>query len=70
MITHTPSSLRWESVYEVPPLSQAQIDDFINSPGEHKSDSFYFVDGQLIMHNKAAYAYKRDPVPATPTTSH
>jgi len=29
----------------------------INSPFETKSDSFYFVDNKLIMHNKAEYAY-------------
>jgi hypothetical protein len=30
----------------------------IDHPFETKSDSFYFVDGQLVMHNKAEYAYK------------
>ena len=29
----------------------------INSPFAHKSDSFYFVDDELIMHNKAEYQY-------------
>jgi mannose-6-phosphate isomerase-like protein (cupin superfamily) len=27
------------------------------SPHYRRSDSFYFVDGKLIMHNKAEYAY-------------
>jgi protein unc-119 len=27
----------------------------IESPFETKSDSFYFVNGNLIMHNKASY---------------
>jgi GMP-PDE, delta subunit len=27
----------------------------IDNPYETKSDSFYFVDGKLIMHNKASY---------------
>jgi GMP-PDE, delta subunit len=27
----------------------------IESPFETKSDSFYFVNGSLIMHNKASY---------------
>ena len=27
----------------------------IDNPFETKSDSFYFVDGKLIMHNKASY---------------
>ena len=29
----------------------------IKNPFETRSDSFYFVDDQLIMHNKADYAY-------------
>jgi hypothetical protein len=27
----------------------------IEHPYETKSDSFYFVDNRLVMHNKAAY---------------
>lgn len=27
----------------------------IENPYETRSDSFYFVDNKLIMHNKAAY---------------
>lgn len=29
----------------------------IQSPFETRSDSFYFVDNKLIMHNKADYSY-------------
>ena len=29
----------------------------IGHPFETQSDSFYFVDDELIMHNKAEYAY-------------
>lgn len=29
----------------------------INNPFLTKSDSFYFVDDKLIMHNKADYAF-------------
>lgn len=29
----------------------------IMNPGSTKSDSFYFVDGQLVMHNRAEYDY-------------
>lgn len=29
----------------------------IENPWETKSDSFYFVDGVLVMHNKAEYNY-------------
>ena len=31
--------------------------DIINNPYCTRSDSFYFVDDKLIMHNKAEYAY-------------
>lgn len=31
--------------------------ELISNPYETKSDSFYFVDGQLIMHHRADYAY-------------
>ena len=30
----------------------------IENPFETKSDSFYFVNGSLIMHNKASYKVK------------
>jgi len=35
----------------------ALVDDIVNNPLAVKSDSFYFVDGELIMHNKARYRY-------------
>ena len=31
------------------------VNDMIENPFETKSDSFYFVNGKLIMHNKASY---------------
>ena len=31
------------------------VTEMIENPFETKSDSFYFVDGKLIMHNKASY---------------
>ena len=31
--------------------------EVVASPYETKSDSFYFVDGKLVMHHKAEYAY-------------
>ena len=33
------------------------VQEMIQSPFETKSDSFYFVDDKLVMHNKADYAY-------------
>jgi len=32
----------------------------IDNPGATKSDSFYFVEGKLVMHNRAQYAYTVD----------
>lgn len=32
-------------------------EEMINNPHATKSDSFYFVDNKLIMHNKADYSY-------------
>ena len=33
------------------------VREMIASPYETRSDSFYFVDDSLVMHNKADYAY-------------
>ncbi len=38
-------------------MSFVTVKEMIAHPYETKSDSFYFVDGQMIMHNKADYAY-------------
>jgi hypothetical protein len=50
----------WESVYSLPPMDEQLINDMIESPYETQSDSFYFVNGKLIMHNKASYQYFRE----------
>ncbi|XP_045390619.1 protein unc-119 homolog B [Lemur catta] len=46
-----------EHIYEFPQLSEDVIRLMIENPYETRSDSFYFVDNRLIMHNKADYAY-------------
>ncbi|XP_039273073.1 protein unc-119 homolog B-like [Styela clava] len=46
-----------EHIYEFPQLSKDMMKEMIQHPFETKSDSFYFVDGKLIMHNKAEYSY-------------
>ena len=33
------------------------VEEMIHNPFETRSDSFYFVEDKLIMHNKADYAY-------------
>ncbi|KAF6216397.1 hypothetical protein GE061_000739 [Apolygus lucorum] len=46
-----------EHIYHFPKLSKSLVTDMINHPYETRSDSFYFVNGELIMHNKADYSY-------------
>ncbi|CAJ1029288.1 putative GMP-PDE, delta subunit [Leishmania utingensis] len=51
------STNTWEAIYDMPSLSPEWEEAIIASPFEAASDSFYFVGNQLIMHNKAYYAY-------------
>lgn len=46
-----------EHIYEFPTLPPALVEEMIAAPFETCSDSFYFVDNRLVMHNKADYAY-------------
>ncbi|KAL3083768.1 hypothetical protein niasHT_036761 [Heterodera trifolii] len=46
-----------EHIYHIPHLCDSLIDEMIAAPFETKSDSFYFVDNKLVMHNKADYCY-------------
>lgn len=46
-----------EHIYDFPTLDPDIVRQMIANPFETKSDSFYFVDGKLIMHNKADYSY-------------
>ncbi|KAI4896348.1 hypothetical protein NFI96_025927 [Prochilodus magdalenae] len=40
-----------------PKLFLSAVRQMVEHPYETRSDSFYFVDNKLIMHNKADYAY-------------
>eukprot|EP00727_Mastigamoeba_balamuthi_P010630 m51a1_g619 hypothetical protein (278) ;mRNA; r:109121-110172 len=51
------STNEWEVIYTLPKLSDAEKKEIIANPYMTKSDSFYFVEDQLVMHNKAEYAY-------------
>ena len=46
-----------EHIYDFPKLDPETVRQMVSKPFETKSDSFYFVDGKLIMHNKADYSY-------------
>ncbi|KAG7321734.1 hypothetical protein KOW79_014592 [Hemibagrus wyckioides] len=50
-----------EHIYEFPPLSEELMKEMIQYPYETQSDSFYFVDNKLVMHNKADYSYSGGP---------
>lgn len=54
------STNTWDAVYSLPPMDEDIISDMISHPYETLSDSFYFVGRQLVMHNKASYAYHRE----------
>jgi len=54
------STNTWDAVYSLPPLSNELMNDMIENPYETRSDSFYFVNDRLIMHNKASYKYFRE----------
>jgi hypothetical protein len=47
----------WEAIYSIPKMSDEIRKDMIENPYDTVSDSFYFVNGDLIMHNKAEYDY-------------
>lgn len=51
------STNTWDAIYVVPPLDGRLVADMIAHPYETSSDSFYFVDDGLVMHNKAYYKY-------------
>lgn len=47
----------WEAMYSIPNVTNDMKKEMIAHPYETMSDSFYFVDGELVMHNKAEYDY-------------
>jgi len=54
------STNTWEAIYDMPELPEDIHQAMIENPWETESDSFYFAGEQLVMHNKAKYAYTRD----------
>jgi protein unc-119 len=51
------STNEWENIYQMSPLDNKLKQLIVSNPYETKSDSFYFVGGELVMHNKAEYDY-------------
>lgn len=46
-----------EYVYEVPELDEGVVQEITTKKLSTHSDTFFFVDGELIMHNKAEYSF-------------
>jgi len=51
-----------EHIYDFPKLDSETIKQMVANQFETKSDSFYFVDGKLVMHNKADYSYNNTKI--------
>jgi hypothetical protein len=51
------STNSWEAIYSMPELTPEEEQTMVDTPYGAKSDSFYFINSQLVMHNKAEYAY-------------
>ncbi len=51
------STNSWEFIYDLPELTDAERLEISSAPWEVKSDSFFFADGKLIIHNRAEYNY-------------
>jgi hypothetical protein len=51
------STNSWEVMYTMPELNWDVRNAMMTNPWCCASDTFYFVDGRLIMHNKAQYNY-------------
>ena len=53
----------------MPNFTEEEMAEIIAAPWEVKSDSFFFANGKLIVHNRAEYNYSPfgaeddDPVP-------
>lgn len=54
------STNTWEAIYDIPTLDEATQKDMVAHPFAATSDSFYFVNDELVMHNKAQYEYVED----------
>lgn len=53
----TAVALNYQTTFNLTSCISVSVEDMIAAPFETCSDSFYFVDNHLVMHNKADYAY-------------
>lgn len=54
------STNTWEAIYDLPNLSEEWQKSIVDNPNETVSDSFYFVENKLILHNRAYYTYYKE----------
>lgn len=47
----------WEAIYDLPELTEDRKLEMISSPGESVSDSYFFVEDKLIIHQRCRYNY-------------
>ena len=52
------STNSWEFIYDLPQLTPEEEQEIIEAPWEVKSDSFFFADDKLMIHNRAIYNYQ------------
>jgi len=51
------STNSWEFIYDLPDLTEDEKDEIKQAPWEVKSDSFFFAENKLMIHNRAEYNY-------------
>lgn len=54
------STNTWDSVYDIPPLPQSLTEAIIQNPYACKSDTFYYVGEEMVMHHKVSYKYTQN----------
>lgn len=56
-----PNSINtWEYIYDVPKIKNEFIEELVAGNAVNTSDTFFFVDGILILHNKSEYQFYKD----------
>jgi hypothetical protein len=52
------SVTNWDNIYEMPEIDNKILDDYQGvDPKDISSDTYFFVDGVMIIHNKSYYLY-------------
>ena len=52
------SSNTWEFIYDLPELDDEEKSEIIGAPWGVKSDTYFFAENKLIIHNRAEYNYE------------